>query len=644
MKRVFLNFKGSSKLIALLLWLGAFLLVAGCCVGLITGNWTAISAGLIIGGLVLLGIWVLAQWKYAPQPDSWWRRRSIQAGTNALISATAVIVILGLVNFLAVRYPAQLDLTEAQLFSLAPQSKQVVRSLSQPLKVLIFSRTADPQSRTLLEQYQRLNPDQFSFEFVDPQAQPGLTQKYQVRTAGAVVLDAGARTKTLDTDLTEANLTPAIANILSDRQSQVFVIQGHGEMPIAGNQASLSEAVEALRRQGFKTELLNLVERRQIPDDADVLVIAGPKRAFLPAEIKLLEGYLDQGGKILLMLDPETEHGLDGLLAKWGIKLDQRLVVDASGSGQLLGLGPAVPLVIDYGPHPITKDFAQGLSFYPLAQALNLTSVPDQETTELLRTGESSWAESEPDNAQLQFDPDTDKQGPLVLGVAIQKSEPTSKPAPSASPTPQPSDSPIPTPSPTASPEASPTPSPSPTASPTPTPSPAASPTPTSSPSPAESPTPSPTPPAPSTPPASPAPSPTPSVTPAPSGSPSTPPQGGQSQGAPLGIAQPAIAQPATAPASNKPPKALARLVVIGDSDFASSGPFTQVLNGDLFLNAVTWLGSDDANPTLSIRPKEVTNRRLQITPRRRQLLTGLGMLLPISALGIALTLWWQRR
>ncbi|PZD74100.1 hypothetical protein C1752_01472 [Acaryochloris thomasi RCC1774] len=622
----------------LLLWLGVLLGVAGVCAGLIA-SWSALPVGLVIGGCVLLGLGILLQWQYSPPPDSWWRRRSIQAGTNSVIAAAAVIVILGLINFLAVRYPAQVDLTEARLFSLAPQSKQVVRSLQQPLKVLIFDKVTDPQNRTLLEQYQRLSP-QFEFEFVDPQAQPGLAQKYQVQTAGAVVLDAGARTKTLDTALTEVNLTAAIANIVSDRQTQVFVIQGHGERPIAGTQASLSEAVEALRRQGFKTELLNIVERQQIPEETDVLIIAGPKRAFLPAEIKLLNGYLQQGGKALLLLDPETEHGLEPVLKQWGITLDRRLVVDASGSGQLLGLGPAVPVVLDYGPHPITEDFAQGISFFPLAQALNVEQAPNQQVTELLRTGGSSWAESEPDSEQLQFDEQKDRQGPLVIGVAIQELEPES----SATQAPQKSDK-APAPNQPTDPQsqsASPSPSPSPTtngtgnaqssASPPVSPSPSASPS--ASPSPQSSPQ---------------AQAPSPEASPQSPTAPKTPNENAEQTAA----SQSSASSPSPKPSPNskpadfavKPtPKPLARLVVIGDSDFASSGPFGQVLNGDLFLNAVTWLGSDETNPSLSIRPKEVTNRRLQITPQRQRLLTILGALLPVSALGIAVTLWWQRR
>jgi ABC-type uncharacterized transport system involved in gliding motility auxiliary subunit len=86
------------------------------------------------------------------------------------------------------------------------------------------------------------------------------------------------------------------------------------------------------------------------------------------------------------------------------------------------------------------------------------------------------------------------------------------------------------------------------------------------------------------------------------------------------------------------------RLVVIGNSSFASDGLFEQQLNGDVFLNSVSWLGEagDDA---LSIRPKAVTDRRILITPQQQM---GLGifslLLLPLSGIALAVVMWLRRR
>lgn len=87
-----------------------------------------------------------------------------------------------------------------------------------------------------------------------------------------------------------------------------------------------------------------------------------------------------------------------------------------------------------------------------------------------------------------------------------------------------------------------------------------------------------------------------------------------------------------------------ARLVVIGNSSFALDGSFNQQLNGDVFLNSVNWLGQE-ADATLSIRPKTVTDRRLAITGQQAW---GLGifsiLVLPLTGLALAILMAWRRR
>jgi ABC-type uncharacterized transport system involved in gliding motility auxiliary subunit len=86
------------------------------------------------------------------------------------------------------------------------------------------------------------------------------------------------------------------------------------------------------------------------------------------------------------------------------------------------------------------------------------------------------------------------------------------------------------------------------------------------------------------------------------------------------------------------------RLVVIGNAAFATDGLFEQQLNGDVFLNSVSWLGQAD-DTTLSIRPREVTNRRITMTVQQQ---IGLGvfalLVLPVVGLIAAVLLWLKRR
>ena len=96
----------------------------------------------------------------------------------------------------------------------------------------------------------------------------------------------------------------------------------------------------------------------------------------------------------------------------------------------------------------------------------------------------------------------------------------------------------------------------------------------------------------------------------------------------------------ATPPNQNTPQ---ARLVVLGNSEFMTNGLFEQQLNGDVFLNSVSWLSKQDQQ-VLSIRPKEAKNRRINLTPQLAQLLTLTVLIIPLIGFTTAGIMWWRRR
>jgi ABC-type uncharacterized transport system involved in gliding motility auxiliary subunit len=99
--------------------------------------------------------------------------------------------------------------------------------------------------------------------------------------------------------------------------------------------------------------------------------------------------------------------------------------------------------------------------------------------------------------------------------------------------------------------------------------------------------------------------------------------------------------KPSSQPSPDKPE---ARLVVFGNSQFATNGWFGQQLNADVFLNSVSWLSQSDRE-TLSIRPKLATSRRIAMTPTLGQTLSWLALLvLPIFGFGMGVFVWWKRR
>lgn len=548
-----------------LFWFGPFLISAGLAVGLVSETWNTIPLVLIGSGTAVIIGWLI--WQI--QENKWWERRSTQAGTNAIIATLAMVTILALVNFLGLRYHYRIDVTESRLFSLAPQTQQLLSSLKEPIKVLIFDSNQNPQDQDLLENYRRQSSN-FDFEYINPWTKPVQVKTFGVQDEGEVYLTYKQQRKLVQVinqnqRLSEIRLTNTLQQVTSNIAPKVYFLQGHGEPQIVPSKRSISQAFQAVKDTIFLPEPLNLVELGSVPEDANAVVVAGPQKELFAKEVEALQKYLEDGGNLFLMIDPDTDPKLNSLLTQWGVKLDDRLVVDVSGSVEH---GPVVILVREYAKHPITKDFGNGYSLYPFARPITVTPVDNIQATELIKTKPypNSWAESDLKNEDLQFDEGSDRKGPLTLGVALRKTLATSS---------QVKSNPIPTPTPTPKATA--------TNSPTPSPTPTASPTPKSE------------------------------------------------------------TKEDTEKSEEKPKES--RLVIIGDSDFATNGLFDKQLNGDVFLNSVTWLSQLDDIQTLSIRPKEPKNRRLNLEPTQSLILSSTSIIiLPLLGFATAGFLWWFRR
>ena len=404
------------------LWLGLSTVTAGIVIigmGQIASipGIGAVTVGLLFIGIALglrSGLWQrLAQ------------QRSTQVNTNGLIATLAVLAILASINVLAVRYSTRLDITETKLFTLSPQTEAIVSSLEEPLKVWIFEPVPNPIDQTLLNNYSRLNA-YFRYEYADPQFDITIANRFNVERIGEVHLEYGRKTQLIQTlrdgsPLSEVQITNGIEKIRRDRPSIIYFLQGHGELPLDPVEGGLYEAVNHLREKGYQVETLDITAVGQVPPETTVLIIASPSRALFGGEIRAINRYLEAGGSAFMLFDPETFSGLESLLAEWGVTLDGRLVIDASGAGDAVNLGPATPIVTNYGSHPITASFQNNISFYPLAQAIMIDPPEEVTATPLAITNTESWAERNVASENLEFNPEVDEPGPLYLGVALSR-------------------------------------------------------------------------------------------------------------------------------------------------------------------------------------------------------------------------------
>ncbi|MEM9219381.1 MAG: Gldg family protein [Cyanobacteria bacterium P01_F01_bin.150] len=414
----------SNKALKYLGWIGPVLLIIGFTARLVSDTWDNLPLALVFGGTLVLVLWLVSESNALP---GFFGRRSTQASTNVLVSTVAMLVILGLINFLAVRSLKQFDLTENQLFTLAPQTQQVLAELEQPVKLVFFQAndSLNPSDEELLNRYQRQS-DLFSYEAVNPQADPVLAQQFGVQsTLGEVYAESGNKRQlvtTLNPDqfLTERQVTNGIINLLSDRKSIVYFLQGHGEHPLDPGQGGLSDAVNLLEAENYEVKTLDLAQEGSVPSDADVVIIAGAETPLFEAEVEALQDYFTTRSGLLVLLQPETAPGLADLFEHWGIEPINRFIIDPAGDA--VGLDPTTTLIQSYGEHPITEGFGNNYSFFPATQPINLDVQEEIESAPLLITSEFTKAYAIPDEG-VEVDPEileeTALDGPLVFGVAL---------------------------------------------------------------------------------------------------------------------------------------------------------------------------------------------------------------------------------
>jgi ABC-type uncharacterized transport system involved in gliding motility auxiliary subunit len=353
-------------------------------------------------------------------------KRSSQLGTNTTILLLAVGAVLVILNFLGFQHHKRFDLTSEKLFTLSDQTRKIVGGLKNDVTIARFSKTPDQQFNDLMTEYRGLS-SHLKSEIVDPQEKPDVAKQYGAQHMGDVVVASGPRKETLapSGDVAEQDLTSAILKVTRDKQKTICFVSGHGEKALNDDQATgYSQADQGLKKEGYTTKSINLVSQNGVPADCDAVVVAGPTQAYFPQETAALKKYLDGGGKALIEVDPETNPKLDDIFQAWNINVGDNVVIDASGMGQILGAGPGIPLVVDYGASPITKNLTRHMTFFPLARTVSPAdkSKPIPETVELLKTSPQSFTTPKLEH-EVKFDSKTDKSGPLTLGVAANRND-----------------------------------------------------------------------------------------------------------------------------------------------------------------------------------------------------------------------------
>jgi ABC-type uncharacterized transport system involved in gliding motility auxiliary subunit len=385
----------------------------------------------IVAGVFSLIMWIMSSYSDLASLAG---QRSTRYGLNALLYSVVFILILCAVNYISSLHHTRMDLTSEKVFSLSSQSINVVKDLKKPLKIYgFFQGGQNPQAHELYDMYAYASP-KVTYEMVDPDQHPELAERFKVSVMGTTHLQYGGDEGDGSnvTELSEEALTNAIVRVSSSTKKVIAFLDGHGEGDIDSNDAAdgWGSLRKDLEGEGYEVRKLLLATQAKVPDDINLVVVAGPVKPLLPHEIDALNDYMKRGGRMMVTLRPPRpdqpidESALIKFLGDWGVTVDNDIIVDQVVrlfAGPELGLNP---LVQTYGDHPITKNFTQRTVF-PMARSIGVESkLPTGVTvTALAKTSDTSWGETDLDllfrQQKAQLDA-KDIRGPLTVAEAVE--------------------------------------------------------------------------------------------------------------------------------------------------------------------------------------------------------------------------------
>jgi ABC-type uncharacterized transport system involved in gliding motility auxiliary subunit len=407
-------------------WLGVVLVLAAVATRFLNPD-VAYSRWLAWGGLVCILVYVLGQWRDVVRVFA---GRSARLGSISIASVLVVLGILAAINYISSREHKRWDLTAGGQFTLSPQTIKVLSTLDAPLKMTVFARENEfPAFRDRLTEYGYVTK-KVSAEYVDPDKKPTLAKQLAIQAYGTVAIQYKDRIERVNGS-SEQDITNGIIKAVTGRERTVYFTQGHGEKDTsASERAGYSGIVTQLTRDNYKVEKLALAQQPEVPSDASVVVVAGPKTDLLQGEIDGLKAYLAKGGKVMLLLDPPDKadgaplSNLVALAHEWAIDVGNNVVVDASGMGQLLGTDATVPVAVSYPTHPIVQGMDL-LTAFPLARSVTpvTSGVNGRFAQTFVETSAKSWAEIDIKGVlaggKVGLDEAAgDKRGPIAIGAA----------------------------------------------------------------------------------------------------------------------------------------------------------------------------------------------------------------------------------
>lgn len=391
---------------------------------LITGDFSLLIKLLLGVAVIFVSIYILID---PTRILAIFNQRQVRIGNNIIVQIISVVIILVVINLLINSNDLRWDLTVDRTNSLSDESISLLQVLPEPIHAIAFFSPAIPSdsTNTLLSTYEFASNGNFTYEFVDIDENPTLAHAYNVLRDGTIVLIMGDRQEQVTT-LTETQITSSINHLIFPEDRVIYFITGHDEADIQGTDSyAYSYVYNLLIQKNYSVQELDLLNTGGVPDDASVVILAGPILPLSNDEVSILQNYLDNGGAMIALMEPTaltdfsfTEDPLTVYLeSQWGIHLYGDVIFDPNVRLSFsVASDPS-----SYTEHPILSNLSGVYILFYTARAIQPINPPDTVSlTNLLSSAAESWGETNIasiNSGQIGEDSE-DLYGPLPIAVA----------------------------------------------------------------------------------------------------------------------------------------------------------------------------------------------------------------------------------
>jgi ABC-type uncharacterized transport system involved in gliding motility auxiliary subunit len=358
-----------------------------------------------------------------------WLTPSFRGGVQLTLQVLLSLTLFGVLQWLATRHNLRLDLTPSQQFVLSDQAKQVAKTITAPVRVTAFYNSQQSGERRqmmdLLEQFHAASP-QIDFRLMDLDRSPGLATKYGVSSYNTGVIESDGRVLTLQT-IDEGEIANALLKLSRKHTRTLCFLTGHGERSPHDNndRSGYSDVAKALERENFHIEVLDTLSVEGVSTDCTIVISAGPSHDLLPGEADGLQRYLQGGGQMFLLVDPDAPPSVLAFLGRFGVEAGNDLIVD--DRNRFFGADSFMPRIpiFDEGTY---RNGLEASAVLSLARTLRPRDqpTPGMRVSLIALSSPDSWALVDADKVpdeEVRFRKGVDRPGPLPVGVIVRLGE-----------------------------------------------------------------------------------------------------------------------------------------------------------------------------------------------------------------------------